>query len=53
MEINDRDLKKYLKKINCKGCHNQCSLDDPICGRSKIFIKEAIEKLNNKNQSLF
>ena len=51
MEIDDKVLKEYLKKSNCRGCYNKCTLDNPICGRSKIFIKEIIEKIN-KNQSL-
>ena len=48
MEIDDKVLKEYLKKSNCRGCYNKCTLDNPICGRSKLFIKEIIEKINKK-----
>lgn len=49
----NEELEKYLKKLNCRGCSNRCPLDDPYCGRSNIYIKEAIEKFNNnKPQSL-
>lgn len=46
-KIEEIELKEYLKKINCRGCYNHCSLSNPNCGRSKIFIKEAIEKFNS------
>lgn len=48
-------LEEYLKGKNCRGCSNHCPLTDPNCGRSKIFINEAIkkfeeeEKLNEQN----
>ncbi len=38
------DLEKFLKKFNCRGCSNHCPLNDPMCGRSKIFIEEAMKK---------
>lgn len=44
----DGSLKKYLMKLTCRGCINNCSLATPGCGRSKIFIKEAEEKFYNK-----
>lgn len=40
------DIKEYLSKKTCKGCYNHCPLSNPNCGRSKIFIKEEIEKFN-------
>lgn len=48
----EEELKQYLRKSTCRGCFNHCSLDNPSCGRSKIFIKDAFEKYNeekNKN----
>lgn len=44
----DEEMSEYLSKFTCRGCYNHCSLDNPNCGRSKIFIKEALEKLENK-----
>ncbi len=46
--MEEDKIKDYLKNLNCRGCNNHCPLHDPICGRSKIFIQEAIEKLNQK-----
>lgn len=43
----DKELEEYLKKFNCRGCPNHCPLHDPICGRSKVYINEALEKRNN------
>lgn len=43
-------LEEYLAKLNCRGCYNHCSLNSPMCGRSKIFIKEATEKYNKENK---
>lgn len=48
MNIEDSELKEYLSKMSCRGCYNHCSLGSPTCGRSKVFIEEAIEKFNNK-----
>lgn len=48
MEINSTELKEYLSKLNCRGCYNNCSLSSPNCAKSNIFIKEAIDKFNNK-----
>lgn len=42
----DKELEEYLKKFNCRGCANRCPLHDPICGRSKIYINEVLEKRN-------
>ncbi len=47
MNEEDIELKEYLSKMNCRGCYNCCPLNNPICGRSKIFIDEAIEKYKN------
>ena len=43
--------KEILKKLNCRGCSNHCCLASPMCNRSKIFIKEAIEKYINKKEN--
>lgn len=43
----DKELEEYLKKFNCRGCGNRCPLHDPGCGRSKVYINEALEKRNN------
>ncbi len=44
MDIDDEEIKKYLSKFTCRGCYNHCPLNSPICGRSKIFINEKLEK---------
>lgn len=49
-ENKEKELKEYLNKINCRGCYNHCVLTSPMCGRSNIFIKEAIEKFNNSKK---
>lgn len=43
------ELEEYLSKLTCRGCYNHCILTEPGCGKSKIFIKEAIEKFDEKN----
>jgi len=48
MKIQDEEMDEYLKLKNCRGCSNRCSLNDPMCGRSSIFIEEAIEKYEKK-----
>ena len=40
----DEKIIEYLKRKNCRGCGNRCPLNDPMCGRSGIFIDEAMEK---------
>lgn len=52
MKLNEeeQDLKEYLSKLTCRGCFNHCNLDNPGCGRSKIWINEAIEKYNEEKQ---
>lgn len=42
------ELEKYLSKLTCRGCYNHCPLNSPNCGRSRIFIKEAIEKFEKE-----
>lgn len=49
-EDKNIELNEYLKKINCRGCYNHCQLSSPICGRSKIFINEAIENLKTSKK---
>lgn len=49
-EIDEEDLKEYLSKLECRGCYNHCNLSSPNCGRSRIFIKEAIEKYKDDNK---
>ena len=47
MKINEQqELKEYFSKLTCRGCYNHCSLSNPSCGKSKIWINEAIEKFN-------
>ena len=50
MKFNKQEqkLKEYLSKLHCHGCYNQCSLANPGCGKSKIWIREAIEKLEKE-----
>ena len=48
--MNSDEINKILKNKNCNGCSNRCSLANPGCNRSKIFIEEAIEKINRKNK---
>ena len=55
MDYNmDNRLEEYLKQKNCRGCYNRCPLNSPMCGRSRIFIKEEIEKFkeNEKKSNL-
>lgn len=42
------EFEEYLKTKNCRGCSNRCPLNDPGCGRSKIFIQEALEKFEEE-----
>ncbi|MCI8308891.1 MAG: hypothetical protein HFJ45_01450 [Clostridia bacterium] len=42
----DDIIDEYLKTKNCRGCSNMCPLNDPGCGRSKIFIDDAIRKFD-------
>ncbi len=51
MNEEDIKLKQYLTKINCRGCYNHCPLSNPMCGRSKIFVNEAIEKFNSVSKN--
>lgn len=50
MKIDEQKLKVYLSKKCCRGCANRCPLDNPNCGRSKIFIRELIEKLECEDE---
>lgn len=45
----DKKLEEYLNTLTCRGCYNQCSLNHPSCGKSRIWINEAIEKYNSQN----
>ena len=47
----ENKLKEYLKQKNCRGCYNRCPLSNPMCGRSKIFIKEETEKFRENEKS--
>lgn len=49
MDKKERELKEFLQKQTCRGCYNRCSLESPNCGRSAIFIKEAVEKFGKEN----
>lgn len=49
--MKEDEIKKKLKNMNCRGCSNRCSLDNPGCNRSKVFIDEAIEKLKKVNKN--
>ena len=46
----EKEIEEYLKEQNCRGCYNRCQLSNPMCGRSRIFIKDAIEKFNAKKE---
>jgi hypothetical protein len=48
MNIEMPEVEEYLRKLTCRGCGNHCSLSDPNCGRSKIYIADAIEKYNEQ-----
>ena len=48
--MKEDEIKKNLKNMNCRGCSNRCSLANPGCNRSKVFIDEAIEKINKENK---
>lgn len=45
----EQNKQEYLKQFTCRGCYNHCSLDNPGCGRSKIWINEALEKYEEGN----
>ncbi|MBR3697268.1 MAG: hypothetical protein IKM97_03255 [Clostridia bacterium] len=47
--MEDEKFKEFLKNKNCRGCFNKCVLTNPICNRSKIFIKDAYEEYLEKN----
>lgn len=49
-EKKEEEIREYLNKLTCRGCYNHCVLTSPICGRSQIFIKEAMEKWKEKNK---
>ena len=46
--LDDEKFQEFLKTKNCRGCVNRCVLTDPICNRSKIFIKEYYEEYLEK-----
>lgn len=50
MSIDEQKLNEYLSKKYCRGCANRCPLNDPNCARSKIFIRELIEKLESEDE---
>lgn len=48
--LEDEEFEKYIQNKSCRGCYNHCSLLEPNCNRSKIFIKDEYEKyLETKN----
>jgi hypothetical protein len=49
--IDDEKFQEYLKNQTCRGCGNRCSLIEPNCGRSRIFIQDAYEKYKNIQES--
>ncbi len=46
MKINEKkqEIKEILSKHTCWGCYNHCTLENPGCGKSKIWINEILEK---------
>lgn len=46
MKINEKkqEIKEILSKHTCRGCYNHCTLENPGCGKSKIWINEILEK---------
>lgn len=48
--MKEDEIKKKLTNMNCRGCSNKCSLASPGCNRSKVFIDEAIKKINQENE---
>lgn len=49
-EEKEKEIREYLNKLTCRGCYNHCVLTSPMCGRSQIFIKEAMEKWKEKRK---
>ena len=51
MKINEteQELKEYLREHTCRGCYNHCTLDNPGCGKSRMWIDEVIEKYKKGN----
>ena len=41
--MENKDFEEFLSKKTCRGCFNNCPLDNPNCNRSKIFIKDSKE----------
>ena len=46
--LDDKEFEKYIENKSCRGCYNHCSLLEPNCNRSKIFIKDEYEKYLSK-----
>ena len=46
MKINEKkqEIKEILSKHTCRGCYNHCTLENPGCRKSKIWINEILEK---------
>lgn len=44
----EEELNEYLSKLTCRGCYNHCPLSNPCCGKSRIWINEAIQKLKGE-----
>ena len=51
MNEESDEVQAVLKTKTCRGCSNRCTLDEPMCNRSKIWIKEVMEEINNKKAS--
>ena len=49
MKLNEekQELNEILSRYSCRGCFNHCSLDNPGCGKSKIWINEILDKIEN------
>ena len=50
MRLNEQQqgLNEILSKYTCRGCYNHCALDNPGCGKSKTWINEILEKIENE-----
>lgn len=50
--LEDEKFQEFLKTKNCRGCVNRCVLTDPICNRSKIFIKDYYDEYSEKYNNI-
>lgn len=48
-KIEDKELRKYLAKYNCRNCRNSCCLDSIRCGGGLQIREEKIREYNQNH----